>query len=84
MALIGRSRGVAASRVVTALVTMRPLTPEEIATYVASGEPLDKAGSYGIQGLGGALISAVEGSRLAVVGLPVDDLLPMLHDAGIA
>ena len=83
MALVGRSRGVAANRVVTALVTMRPLTPEEIATYVASGEPLDKAGSYGIQGLGGALISDVEGSRLAVVGLPVDDLLPMLHDAGI-
>jgi septum formation protein len=56
-------------------VTMAGLTDEEIAEYVASGEPLDKAGAYGIQGLGGRLVQRVDGSYTAVVGLP----LPTVH-----
>lgn len=51
-------------------VRFRPLSDEEIAAYVASGEPLDKAGAYGIQGLGGRLVAEVRGSYHNVVGLP--------------
>lgn len=52
-------------------VTFRTLTPEDIAGYVASGEPMDKAGAYGIQGLGGNFVRKINGSYLAVVGLPL-------------
>lgn len=52
-------------------VQMAPLTDSEIADYVATGEPLDKAGAYGIQGLGGRLVQHVQGSYTCVVGLPL-------------
>ncbi len=84
MAVIHRTANYEETRVVTAWVTMRPLSDLEIEQYVATGEPLDKAGAYGLQDLGGALVTHVEGSRLAVVGLPLDELLPMLAGAGIA
>lgn len=63
---------------VTTDVRIKSLTPEEITAYVATGEPLDKAGSYGIQGLGGKLVEQVIGDYFNVVGLPVDKLLEML------
>ena len=56
-------------------VTMAALSDREIADYVATGEPLDKAGAYGIQGLGGRLVQHVNGSYTCVVGLP----LPTTH-----
>lgn len=52
-------------------VTFRVLTPEDIAAYIASGEPMDKAGAYGIQGLGGNFVRTINGSYYAVVGLPL-------------
>lgn len=52
-------------------VTFRTLTPEDIADYIASGEPMDKAGAYGIQGLGGNFVRKINGSYHAVVGLPL-------------
>ncbi|MGE3164841.1 MAG: nucleoside triphosphate pyrophosphatase [Planctomycetota bacterium] len=61
--------------VVTSRVRMRPLASEEIGAYVASGEPLDKAGAYGIQGLGAALVEQVLGSYSNVVGLPMREVL---------
>ena len=69
---------------VTTEVTFRALTDEQIAEYVASGEPLDKAGAYGIQGLGGALVSAFQGSWSNVVGLPMEAVLAFLAQAGAA
>lgn len=63
-------------------VTFRPLDPDEIRAYVASGEPMDKAGAYGIQGLAGAFVSAVEGRYDTVVGLPVEPVLTALERAG--
>ena len=54
---------------------------DEIAAYVASGEPLDKAGAYGIQGLGGALVASTEGDFDNVVGLPVTRIAPLLREA---
>ncbi|MEE4135915.1 MAG: Maf family protein [Desulforhopalus sp.] len=58
--------------------------PESVArAYVATGEPLDKAGAYGIQGWGAALVTAVEGSYTSVVGLPLAELVRMLLTNGI-
>ncbi|MEN3752697.1 Maf family protein [Mangrovibacter yixingensis] len=52
-------------------VTFRPLSERDIAEYVASGEPMDKAGAYGIQGIGGRFVRKINGSYHAVVGLPL-------------
>ena len=59
-------------------VTFRPLTPRDIATYLASGEWEGRAGAYAIQGLGAALVEAIEGDYLNVVGLPAALLVRVL------
>jgi septum formation protein len=63
-----RQRGLAA--VSAASVTFRPLLPAEIEEYVRSGEPLDKAGAYAIQGRAGLWVTSVKGDRETVIGLP--------------
>lgn len=68
----------------TSAVLLAPLKADEIAAYVATGEPLDKAGAYGIQGLGGRLVQRVEGSYTGVVGLPLEETHRLLRDAGVA
>ncbi|HEA52887.1 Maf family protein [Marinobacter antarcticus] len=70
------------SCLVTTEVTFRVLAEAEIAAYVATGEPMDKAGSYGIQGLGGIFVKDLEGSYSAVVGLPLQETAALLDDAG--
>ena len=52
-------------------VTFRELEPQEIVDYIATGEPMDKAGAYGIQGVGAVLVSGIEGDYFNVMGLPV-------------
>lgn len=64
-------------------VTFRALTEAEIRQYVSTGEPMDKAGAYGIQGLGGLLVSGIRGDYSNVVGLPVCRLGQMLKDFGV-
>lgn len=64
-------------------VFMRTLTEEQIRRYVASGEPMDKAGSYGIQGLGSVLVDRIEGCYFTVVGLPLSLLATQLETFGI-
>lgn len=59
-------------------VELHALTPAEVADYVATGEPLDKAGSYALQGIGGRLVKEVRGDYFNVVGLPVARLMEML------
>lgn len=69
--------------VVTAEVRMGDYSDAEIAEYVASGEPRDKAGAYAVQGLGGRLVAEVRGSELAVVGLPLHRLAELMRAAGV-
>ncbi|MFP3977815.1 MULTISPECIES: Maf family protein [Marinobacter] len=70
------------SRLVTTEVSFRVLSRTEIVAYAASGEPMDKAGSYGIQGLGGIFVKELKGSYSAVVGLPLQETAALLADAG--
>ena len=64
-------------------VTFRALSQEEIRQYAATGEPMDKAGAYGIQGLGALLVEGIRGDYFNVVGLPVCLLGQMLAEFGI-
>jgi septum formation protein len=64
-------------------VSFRTLAEEDVARYVAGGEPLDKAGAYGIQGAGAALVRGVEGCYFNVVGLPLARLLELLGEVGL-
>ena len=78
------SAGTIADRLaVTSRVTFRLLSIDEIAEYVASGAPLDKAGAYGIQDAGAGFIARVEGSRDNVMGLPMREVLTALRRHGV-
>ena len=70
------------SRVSITEVTFRTLGEPEIQAYVASGEPMDKAGGYGIQGRGGIFVRELKGSYSAVVGLPLQETAELLAQAG--
>lgn len=63
-------------------VDFAPLSDEQIRSYVATAEPLDKAGGYGVQGQGAAFITNVEGDYTNVVGLPIRAMLRLLTQAG--
>lgn len=73
-----------AARVVSSEVSFRPISEAEIEAYWASGEPCDKAGSYGIQGLAAVFVSRLQGSYSAVVGLPLCETAELLGEFGIA
>jgi len=76
--------GPAAEEVDESRVHFAPLTDADIATYVATGEPLDKAGAYGIQAGGGRFVERVEGSYTNVVGLPLARFERLLGRMGLA
>ncbi len=69
--------------VVSTAVTFRCLGTEEIDWYVRTGEPLDKAGAYGIQGRAAAFVSSISGSVSNVVGLPLAETIGLLRKAGV-
>lgn len=79
VAVISRPGGGVRTGVETTLVTFRRLSPGDIDAYLATGEPFDKAGGYGIQGWAGRFVTSVRGSYLNVVGLPVARLLELLE-----
>jgi len=64
-------------------VRFRTLTSQDIEAYVATGEPMDKAGSYGIQGHGGALVEGFDGDFSTIIGLPIGPVLTQLVAAGV-
>jgi septum formation protein len=76
-------RGVVLADVVTTTVWFRRLGPGEISRYVATGEPMDKAGAYGIQGRAALFVERLEGDYFAVVGLPLARLACMLDAVGV-
>ena len=63
-------------------VRFKELSAQEIAAYIASGEPLDKAGAYGIQGIGGVFVAHLSGSFSGVMGLPVFETVQLLRQLG--
>jgi septum formation protein len=67
----------------TTLVTMNELSDEEIKTYIETGEPMDKAGAYAIQGMASRWIPRIEGDYSNVVGLPVALVYRMLRERGV-
>jgi septum formation protein len=71
------------TRVAETEVRMLPLSNEEIEWYVATGEPLDKAGAYAAQGIGAVFVDSIHGSYTNVVGLPLALLFQMMRKAGI-
>ena len=73
-----------ASQVVTSQVNFKALTDTQIQEYLATGEPIDKAGAYAVQGIGAALVERVDGSYTNVVGLPLDEVLEVLRVAGFS
>jgi septum formation protein len=83
MALIHLEQGGRREAVVCTSVTFRILSLDEIRAYVRTGEPFDKAGGYGIQGLGTFLVQSIEGSYTNVVGLPLGETLEWLLEDGI-
>jgi septum formation protein len=81
-AVVAARDGRTASRVVTTVVTFAPITDAELGWYLATGEPFDKAGAYGIQGAGGLFVTRIDGSYHNVVGLPLDTLAACVADVG--
>jgi septum formation protein len=65
-------------------VTFRPLTAEQIDAYIATGEPMDKAGAYGIQGYGAVIVERVNGDYFAVMGLALGRMVDLLAQAGFS
>ena len=83
LALVDTLSGREETLAVTTRVTMVAAGAEEIAAYVATGEPLDKAGAYAIQGQGARLVSRVDGCFTNVVGLPVETTRRLLKRWGL-
>jgi septum formation protein len=81
---IGLANAISDRQSVVSRVIFRTLSSDEIAEYVASGAPLDKAGAYGIQDAGAGFIARVEGSRDNVTGLPMREVLAALRRHGLA
>ncbi len=71
------------SAVEQVVVTFRPLTDEMIADYIDTGEPMDKAGAYGIQGYGATIVERIDGDFFAVMGLPLGKLVTLWAELGL-
>jgi septum formation protein len=83
IALLEKNRNLMDIRTEETIVSMKKLSEEEIEAYVATGEPMDKAGAYAAQGVGAVIIEKVNGCFYNVVGLPLSLLHAMLKKAGL-
>jgi septum formation protein len=79
----GSSVSTLQSGAVTSRVWMRDCSDAELEGYVATGEPLDKAGAYAVQGIGGKLVERVEGCYFNVVGMPLCEIRTLLEGAAL-
>jgi septum formation protein len=78
-----RWRGQERSAVEVVGVTFHPLDAREIHAYIATGEPMDKAGAYGIQGYGATIVERVDGDYFAVMGLPLQRMVRLMGELGV-
>ena len=78
-----RWRGKLASGLEEVGVTFRSLSDDEIERYIDTGEPMDKAGAYGIQGFGATIVDRVDGDYFAVMGLPLNRMVRLLGEIGL-
>ncbi len=76
-------RGRMRSGVESVLVTFRALDRERIGAYIATAEPMDKAGAYGIQGFGATMVERIDGDYFAVMGLPLARMVDLLQEIGV-
>ena len=76
-------RGHMRSGVESVRVTFRALDSERIGAYIATAEPMDKAGAYGIQGFGATLVERIDGDYFAVMGLPLARMVDLLQEIGV-
>jgi septum formation protein len=76
--------GITVSGVEMVDVTFRPIDADEIRSYVATGEPMDKAGAYGIQGYGATIVRRIDGDYFAVMGLSLIRLVALMAEAGVS
>jgi septum formation protein len=76
-------RGVERSAVEEVGVTFHPLSADDIRAYIATREPMDKAGAYGIQGYGATIVERVDGDYFAVMGLPLQRLVQLMRELGV-
>jgi septum formation protein len=83
LALLQHCRQLVSLDSVSTRVRFRSLSPHEIAQYIATGEPFDKAGAYAVQGQAAAFVAAMEGCYTNVVGLPLQRTVALLQAAGI-
>ena len=81
-AVFDRESGASVAGAVTTTVRFKELTEAEIAGYIGTGEPFDKAGAYAIQGIGAFMVGAIEGSYSNVVGLPLCEVVEVLERLG--
>jgi len=81
---VGDMRGLTKSSCIETVVEFRTLTDEEVRAYSATGEGMDKAGSYAIQGVGAIFVKAIHGSYSNVVGLPLMESMSILNHFGIS
>ena len=68
----------------TVVVAFRTLTAHDITAYIATGEPMDKAGAYGIQGFGATIVDRVDGDFFSVMGLGLRRVVALLESVGLA
>jgi septum formation protein len=78
-----RWRGAERSSVEIVGVTFHPLTVQDIEAYIATREPMDKAGAYGIQGFGATIVARVDGDYFAVMGLPLQRVVRLMTELGV-
>jgi septum formation protein len=76
-------RSVVRSSVEEVGVTFHPMTSSEIEAYIATREPMDKAGAYGIQGYGATIVESMDGDHFAVMGLPLQRLVRLMAEIGV-